>query len=109
MKKIILFACALVLSLTSCGDSFLSDELEDNKAEIDATTVDFTYSIIERTVTFTSVTDSKVNTLILRNIPIVRSWNALWRLPKNNKYYKLQSNDLFVDVAYNALHSDTDD
>ncbi len=64
MKKIILFACALVLSLTSCGDSFLSDELEDNKAEIDATTVDFTYSIIERTVTFTSVSDSKVNTLI---------------------------------------------
>ena len=52
---------------------------------------------------------SKVNTLILRNIPIVRSWNALWRLPKNNKYYKLQSNDLFVDIAYNALHSDTDD
>ena len=52
---------------------------------------------------------NKVGTLILRNIPIVRSWNALWRLPKNNKYYKLQSNDLFVDVAYAALHSDTDD
>lgn len=52
---------------------------------------------------------NKVGTLILRNIPIVRSWNAIWRLPKNNKYYKLQSNDLFVDVAYAALHSDTDD
>ena len=52
---------------------------------------------------------NKVNTLILRNIPMVRSWNALWRLPRNNKYYKLQSNDLFVDVAYAALHSDTDD
>ena len=52
---------------------------------------------------------NRVNTLILRNIPMVRSWNAIWRLPKNNKYYKLQSNDLFVDIAYNALHSDTDD
>ena len=64
MKQSVLFSCALIFALTSCSDSYLSEDLKDNKKEIDATTVDFSYSIKDRNVTFTSVSDSKVKTFV---------------------------------------------
>lgn len=35
--------------------------------------------------------DSKITTLLTRQLPIYRSTSQIWRLPKNNKYYKRQT------------------
>ena len=51
---------------------------------------------------------NKVKILLTRNIPIVRSGMQVWRLPKNNKYYKRQSNGVngFSDVIVNLIQED---
>ncbi len=51
---------------------------------------------------------NKVKILWTRNIPIVRSGMQVWRLPKNNKYYKRQSNGVngFSDVIVNLIQED---
>ena len=51
---------------------------------------------------------NKIKILWTRNIPIVRSGMQVWRLPKNNKYYKRQSNGVngFSDVIVNLIQED---
>ena len=51
---------------------------------------------------------NKIKILWTRNIPIVRSGMQVWRLPKNNKYYKRHSNGVngFSDIIGNLIQED---